>query len=252
MAYVTQPAVPRILGIRARQADRLLTQRTDLDPAVAPAGFRRAGSAGRSPRRSVTTCVVLRCPAAGDGSARGSVRSGRRAPRRPADTGNRRVRAGPARADGPAGPRARHTDGLLGQHPAQRRRDRLGDQHASPHAGERDVDAVRREQRGRSQAGGDDHLPSGRARTGRADDRAPSARVFHHVVTHVVQDLVGVPLDPVRYPPDPVRTVMTGLLGQCPARSCVPAEQSAPACRRELTTERSAGPQLISVGHGSV
>lgn len=43
------------------------------------------------------------------------------------------------------------------------------------------------------------------------------AEVFHDAATHVVQDLIGVPPDPVQHPLDPVRAVMTGLFGWRPA-----------------------------------
>jgi hypothetical protein len=41
--------------------------------------------------------------------------------------------------------------------------------------------------------------------------------VFHDVLTHIVQVLVGVPLDPVQQPMDTIRSRMTCLFGKCPA-----------------------------------
>jgi hypothetical protein len=41
--------------------------------------------------------------------------------------------------------------------------------------------------------------------------------VFHDIGADIVQNLVGVPLDPVQHPLDTVRAVMPGLLGQRPA-----------------------------------
>ena len=75
-------------------------------------------------------------------------------------------------------------------------------------------------------AGGSGVLPLHPGRThallqkpGVIDDQngIPVSEVFHDIVTYVVQNLVGVPLDPVQQPVDAVRTRMAGLLRQRPA-----------------------------------
>jgi hypothetical protein len=48
-------------------------------------------------------------------------------------------------------------------------------------------------------------------------DGVPVSEVFHHVVAYVVQDLVGIPLDPVQQPVDAIGTRVPGLLRQRPA-----------------------------------
>lgn len=55
--------------------------------------------------------------------------------------------------------------------------------------------------------------------TGVVDDehRIPVAEMVDHVPAHVIEDLVGIPFDPVQHPLDTVRAVMAGLLGQGPA-----------------------------------
>jgi hypothetical protein len=48
-------------------------------------------------------------------------------------------------------------------------------------------------------------------------DSLAISEMFHNVVTYVVQDLVGVPLDTVQQPVDAIRARVPGLLRQCPA-----------------------------------
>lgn len=48
-------------------------------------------------------------------------------------------------------------------------------------------------------------------------NRIPVAEVLDDVVPHIIEDLIGVPLDPVQQPMDTVRSRVTYLFGQCPA-----------------------------------
>jgi hypothetical protein len=62
------------------------------------------------------------------------------------------------------------------------------------------------------------------------------SEVFHHVVAHVVQDLVGVPLDPVQQPVDAIGPLVPGLLRQRPAVLALQRRnQPTPVSQRRLT-----------------
>ncbi len=63
----------------------------------------------------------------------------------------------------------------------------------------------------------------------------PVPEVLHDVAAYVVQDLVGIPLDPVQQPVDAVRTRVARFLRERPAVLPLQRSDQPPACKRAPT-----------------